>query len=133
VNAAMFPKTIANAFDRPFAATLIEAIVGSVILQDVLDERNPNPNPKSKRKSAAVSNAQKPRRQRMFDHIKANGKTSSSDVAKIAGIEATNAHADLNAMCHEGKLLKEPGLSKWKRKCTYFWVNPDWIDEGCNT
>ena len=112
-------------------ASMLEADLGAKMLKSVLDERNPNP--KSKRKRASISNAQKPRRQRMFDHIKANGKTSSSDIAKIAGIESTNAHADLNAMWHEGKLFKEPGLSKWKRRCTYFWANPDWIDEGCNT
>ena len=112
-------------------ASMLEADLGARMLKSVLAERNPDP--KSKRKRAVISNAQKPRRQRMFDHIKANGKTSSSDIAKIAGIESTNAHADLNAMWHEGKLFKGPGLSKWKRRCTYFWANPDWIDDGGST
>jgi hypothetical protein len=123
LTAAMFPKTIANAFDNRLDATLIEELIGAEILKNVRGEVEPK---SGETKRAIMSNAMKPRRQRMFDFIKSNGRSTSVEVAQLTGDESTNVHADLNSMVLDGRLCKEPGISKRKRRCTYFWVNPKW-------
>ena len=104
MNAAMFPKTIANAFDRPLAATLIEAIVGSVILQDVLDGRNPKPKIEGKAiKRKYISDEKLEARRKMVTAVlKRVGKATSKELSIAANMDAMETYNDLIGLCNDG-------------------------------
>ena len=104
MNAAMFPKTIANAFDRPFDATLIEAIFGSAILKSVRDERSPKPVFRGKgsgRKYIADCKLEA-RREMVTAALRGLGEATSKELAAAIQSDAMTTHNDLISLCNDG-------------------------------
>ena len=124
MNAAMFPKTIANAFDRPFDATLIEAIFGSAILKSVRDERKPEPvfRGKGSGRKYIADDKLEARREMLTAVLRGLGNATSKELAVALKSDAMATHNDLISLCNDGIVDRDKSRLERGHMRYVYWV-----------
>ena len=121
MNASMFPKTIANAFDRPRDATLIEALVGAAILANVT-MINLNLEAKPHGRKCLPEDKLAARRDMVVAALWGIGKATSKELATATKSDAMSTHNDLISLCNDGIVDRDKSRLERGRMRFVYWV-----------
>jgi hypothetical protein len=119
--AEMFPKTIANAFDRPRDASLIEALVGAAMLANVT-KPDLDLEAKPSGRKYLPDDKLAARRNMFVSALRGLGKATSKELAAATKSDAMATHNDLISLCNDGIVDREKSRLELGHMRFVYWV-----------